>query len=498
MKKKLYSAILASIMVIGSICGVAIPVYAKEETKIIDGNDSYDTATYLDVNGSYSDVLSDSNDVDFYKLIPDSNGKLSINFGHVYGESSHGWKVIIYKYQDGEYIELSDTVIKLEDSEKVELPFVGVQYGCEYYIKVQNYNWDAVNKVYTIKTTFIRSEQYEREENDSYNKATEMKLNSSYTGTLNNNNDIDIYRINATGNGKIELTFEHVYTDDSHGWDIIIYRYTNGEYQELSNDRVTLKDNEKYRLPYIGAVYDGIYYVKIKNYNWRAVGKEYVIRNNFQQSDYYEKEENNSYTTATDLKIGEKYNGTLNSNSDKDFWKITATKKGYIKLSFGHDYIDDYHGWNVYVYQYVNGEYKELSSQTISLKDNKLIQLKGISAQSGGIYYVTITNYNWNAVGVNYTLKAAYSIGKPYNLRGTISKRKIILKWDRGNAVNGYEVYCKVGNGKYKKIANTLTNSYTYKKLSKKKTCYFKVRSYVINNGVKEYSGFTAVVKARA
>ena len=29
MKKKLYSAILASIMVIGSICGVAIPVYAK-------------------------------------------------------------------------------------------------------------------------------------------------------------------------------------------------------------------------------------------------------------------------------------------------------------------------------------------------------------------------------------------------------------------------------------------------------------------------------------
>ena len=47
MKKKLYSAILASIMVIGSICGVAIPVYAKEETKIIDGNDSYDTYKLL-------------------------------------------------------------------------------------------------------------------------------------------------------------------------------------------------------------------------------------------------------------------------------------------------------------------------------------------------------------------------------------------------------------------------------------------------------------------
>ena len=136
MKKKLYSAILASIMVIGSICGVAIPVYAKEETKIIDGNDSYDTATYLDINGSYSDVLADSDDVDFYKLTPDSNGKLSIHFGHTYGDSSDGWEVITYKYQDGEYLELSDTVIQLKDNENIELPFVGAQQGCKYYIKV--------------------------------------------------------------------------------------------------------------------------------------------------------------------------------------------------------------------------------------------------------------------------------------------------------------------------------------------------------------------------
>ena len=95
-------------------------------------------------------------------------------------------------------------------------------------------------------------------------------------------------------------------------------------------------------------------------------------------------------------------------------------------------------------------------------------------------------------------MKATYSVAKPYNLRGTIYGKKISLKWDRANTVNGFEVYCKVGNGKYKKIADTSKNSYTYKKLSKKKTCYFKVRSYIMNNGVKEYSSFSAVVKARA
>ena len=119
--KKWISVMLIMVFVWATADNPAIIQAAvNQQEKIEDGNDSYDTATYLDVNGNYSEVLSDSDDVDFYKLIPDSNGKLSINFGHVYGESSHGWKVIIYKYQDGEYIELSDTVIKLEDSEKVE------------------------------------------------------------------------------------------------------------------------------------------------------------------------------------------------------------------------------------------------------------------------------------------------------------------------------------------------------------------------------------------
>jgi fibronectin type 3 domain-containing protein len=58
---------------------------------------------------------------------------------------------------------------------------------------------------------------------------------------------------------------------------------------------------------------------------------------------------------------------------------------------------------------------------------------------------------------------------KPQNLIGSITGKKIILRWDKVNAINGFEVYCKVGNGKYKKIADTSKNSYTYKKLSKKK-----------------------------
>ena len=145
-------------------------------------------------------------------------------------------------------------------------------------------------------------------------------------------------------------------------------------------------------------------------------------------------------------------------------------------------------------------------------KDLKKITIKGATIVPNSELYNPFNGCSKSLVfecdkgknAENYAKKYHFKIlylkrgNKPQNLIGSITDKKIILRWDKVNAINGFEVYCKVGNGKYKKIADTSKNSYTYKKLSKKKTCYFKVRSYIMNNGVKEYSSFSAVVKARA
>lgn len=145
-------------------------------------------------------------------------------------------------------------------------------------------------------------------------------------------------------------------------------------------------------------------------------------------------------------------------------------------------------------------------------KDLKKITIKGATTVPNSELYNPFNGCSKSLVfecgkgknAENYAKKYHFKIlylksgNKPQNLIGNITDKKIILRWDKVNAINGFEVYCKVGNGKYKKIADTSKNSYTYKKLSKKKTCYFKVRSYIMNNGVKEYSSFSAVVKARA
>jgi hypothetical protein len=62
---------------------------------------------------------------------------------------------------------------------------------------------------------------------------------------------------------------------------------------------------------------------------------------------------------------------------------------------------------------------------------------------------------------------------------------------------SGYEVYMSTSkNGDYEQIGTTTKNSkvtFTKKKLTKKQTYYFKVRTYIIINKVKVFSDYSSV-----
>lgn len=81
------------------------------------------------------------------------------------------------------------------------------------------------------------------------------------------------------------------------------------------------------------------------------------------------------------------------------------------------------------------------------------------------------------------------------------SATSVRLTWKKVKGCTGYEVYMsKKKNSGYKKIA-TLKKAkkvtYTKKKLKKKKTYYFKVRTYKTVNGKKYYSTFSNVKKVK-
>lgn len=93
------------------------------------------------------------------------------------------------------------------------------------------------------------------------------------------------------------------------------------------------------------------------------------------------------------------------------------------------------------------------------------------------------------------------TVKKPGKVTGLAIKRlsakKAKLTWKKKSS-DGYELYMKTGNGKYKKIKtikNAKTTSYTIKKLKKGKKYTFKVRAYRLEGTKKVYGKFSVARK---
>lgn len=485
MKKINYSLVL--IAIIASLClGININVIAATQYEYEDNN-SYAMANILQPGNSVIGSINSTYDDDYYKLTAKNNGKISISFNHVYEDSYDDWDVYIYKYVNGEYIEMSYTNIDLNANEKIDLPYIGAVKNDVYYIRVSRCCSDVVGKKYTIKTTITKSDYYEKEINNVYSTATNMSLNRSYSGTINSNSDNDYYKIVAPSNGKIAISFQHVYMDNYDDWDVYIYRYNNGEYAELSYTNIDLNANEKIHLPYIGAVKNGVYYIKVSRCCSDVVGKNYTIKTTFTKSNYYEKENNNVFSTATNIALNHSYSGNINNTYDDDYYKIIAPAKGKIQIEFKHTYVDSYDDWEVYVYRYSNGEYKELSYTNIDLNSKSTIDLPMVGTSKNAIYYIKVKRCCSGIVGKNYTLKVNFYLPTISKISSKPGKKQVKLSWKKVSGASGYQIQMKKGK-KYKAVATTKSKKYTIKKLSSRKKYEFRVRYYKIIKGKKYYS----------
>ncbi len=107
-----------------------------------------------------------------------------------------------------------------------------------------------------------------------------------------------------------------------------------------------------------------------------------------------------------------------------------------------------------------------------------------------GMYVPTLDHYNLFSQ-TSVTAEAA-SVGKPTGLKSkTLSNSKIKLTWKKVRSASGYTVYMRE-NGKYKKVANCKSNTYTVKKLPNASRKYFKVRAYKTVKGKKVYGAYSA------
>lgn len=98
-----------------------------------------------------------------------------------------------------------------------------------------------------------------------------------------------------------------------------------------------------------------------------------------------------------------------------------------------------------------------------------------------------------------FTDKSGADIGRVSKLRKTgTTKNSVKLSWTKVSGAKGYEIYRATSkNGTYKKVVTTSKTSYQDKKLSSKKTYYYKVRAYKTSGGNTIDGKLTAAVKTQ-
>lgn len=145
--------LLTTVSFILLVCCITFSNAAAANSYEREDNDSHPKANTIQLGSTMSGTISDSSDVDYYKITAPSDGRVSLTFKHKYNNDKYyAWYVRTYILSDGELIKLSDNSIYASDKEAIELPAIGAKSGACYFIEIKGY--DCYSIEYQLKTTF--------------------------------------------------------------------------------------------------------------------------------------------------------------------------------------------------------------------------------------------------------------------------------------------------------------------------------------------------------
>lgn len=452
-------------------------------------NDGYGTADSITVNTDYSGANQFSNDDDYYKFHLDKAGKVRVQFRHpILHDTNVYWKVYIYNEQNECLLkfDVRGTDANINSAE------LGLASGT-YYLLVEAYNYS--DATYSFRINYSATNQWEKEVNDGYGTANDIKLNAAYSGANQFSNDKDYYKFKVNKAGKISINFRHSVLNDSNSyWNLYVYdEQTNRLLKKEIRGTESNVTTAELGLP------AGTYYLLVEAY-YHYSDATYTFKINYTASNRWETEVNDGYATADPITLGYNYNGAIQEGSDEDYYKFTMNSAGHVKVNFKHPNLNDNdYCWKVKLY---NASTQVLASLDVRGMDTNLST--GTISLGRGTYYVCVTSGDYYYATSTYTLRVdnSYITSRP-NLKISVpSYNKIKLSWNRFSSANGYAIYRGTSRGgTYKEIKSITGNAsvnYTDSKITPGKTYYYKIRPYKKISGKKKYGSFSSIVKAKA
>lgn len=215
-----------------------------------------------------------------------------------------------------------------------------------------------------------------------------------------------------------------------------------------------------------------------------------VSKNNLKESFTETQTENNDLidnANAIDLK--KKYKGVMAENDSIDYFQFKVPAKGKINCNTLNS--TD----NTLKYLFYDKNYNLVYSFDLShgSKTTETFQL------AAGNYYLAVTQYKEGEGVGSYNFTIDYTASAPSKPSLTSVKntsgKKMVVKWKKVKDISGYELqYATSSNfkkGLVKKNISSGKTSVTYTKLTKGKTYYVRMRSYVNVNGKKVYGNWS-------
>lgn len=382
-----------------------------------EGNDTLSTASPMTLNQDYQAHLQYDSDVDFYKFNLPKTGKLSITLPNISGKS---WTYRLIDSQGNEYPWYGYTDYN-ELAKGNSVTSIGLPAG-DYYLKVSRYTGSTDEVPYTLQLKYTAGDSFEIENNDTLSTATPIVVNKAYDSSLQHDNDVDFYKFKLPKSGKLSIVLPNVSGKswtyrliDSEGNEYPWYGYT--DYSEL----VKGVSSTSVGLP------AGDYYLRVSRYTGDVDGMSYNLQLKFTAGDTFEKESNDTLSTATAITVNKLYEASLVTDNDYDYYRFNLATKAVVNLGTVKDNPDSYMYTNITNSQ---GSNYDISGGKVTLP--------------AGTYYVRISGYKngykmkVNAASLPLTSKQAVIVNK----KGTASDSLTVQSVKKGDVI---KVYSKQG-----------------------------------------------------
>lgn len=385
-KNHLNSNVYSSLTALGGNGAVSNNVLTQMNG--LQANNTFEKSAKIDVNKTYSAKLADYGDEDYYQFTITEPGNISLQLKQTSGS---GWYATLMT-ANGDSLEEFSTNYN-SGASGVTNNSVGLPKGT-YYIKVEDYS-DGYEVPYSFTVKYTKSNNYEKEFNNTIAGANQINVNEDYRGAIQSGGDLDYYKFTLAAPGQVELKMDQ---KPGVAWAGTLLNEKGETFTGFSTDYGTYANgttNYKAGLP------AGTYYLLIDWYSG-SLDQEYKFNIGYTKSNYFEKEFNNTIETANVLELNKTYKGLLSNTEYIDFYKFTLSAAGKVNIKMKQ--IPET-SWEVKVMNRNGDEYANFHTNYDSYASGYTNVPIGLPA---GDYYLAIESYS-RAIDVDYEFNVNFT-----------------------------------------------------------------------------------------